>query len=85
MNNKDFLRLYPLTIFIPSDRIADFKKILLAANESFPIVSSEEQGRDPDGSIFYIRCETTHFAEGYFHLGALCGKFWADKQKGLLL
>lgn len=70
MNNKKFLRDYPLTVRIPAERIALFKKALIIANESFPLRMINEQP-EADSTIFYIVCETKYYAEAYYHFGKL--------------
>ncbi len=79
MSNKQFLRDCPLTIKIPTARVVAFEHALRLADESFPYRIKSTMW-DDDGKIYHIVCETTYFADAYFHLG----KMTAQAFEGLL-
>lgn len=81
--NKKFLRDCPLEIRMPRERVADFRKLLRVANESY-VLNVVNESLDQDGIIFTIVCPMTSFAEAYMHLGRLCGQYWYNQIKSYL-
>lgn len=65
-----------LLIKIPAGLLASFNDILEQAAEQFSFNVTVVQV--DDFCTISIFCPDKSFAEAYYHLGALCGKLWAD-------
>lgn len=78
MNNKEFLKEYPLAISIQLEDLNGFREVLSKANESYPIEYREELYNQFVN--FYITICTTNFAYGYWHIGCLHNQFLSSKK-----
>lgn len=74
MNNKEFLKYYPLELCLPTTEAKALRRIIKIANESHVLDVREELGVKV-GNLqyynFYLTCPTTTFASAYFHFGLL--------------
>lgn len=86
MNNKEFLKYYPLELSLPTTEAKALRKVIKKANESHVLDVREEIGIKV-GNLqyysFYITCPMTTFASAYFHFGLLYCKhvlpIWEDR------
>lgn len=73
MENKDFLKKYPLQYSLPKEEAEALRKVLLKAGQSHAIEVVEELGVNTQSLQYYdffITCRTTGFAEAYAHIGS---------------
>lgn len=74
MNNKEFLKYYPLELSLPTTEAKSLRKVIKKANKSHVLDVREELGIKV-GNLqyynFYITCPMTTFASAYFHFGLL--------------
>jgi|JI10StandDraft_1071094.scaffolds.fasta_scaffold402645_3 hypothetical protein len=86
MNNKEFLKYYPLELSLPTTEAKALRKVIKKANESHVLDVREELGVKV-GNLqyynFYITCPMTTFASAYFNFGLLYCKhvlpIWKDR------
>lgn len=78
MDNKQFIKNYPLELSLPKKESEALRRVIKEANESFIYdvvetigVKTKEEEQYYD---FHIICPTTTFAQAYFHFGILYAK-----------
>ncbi len=76
MNNKEFIQNYPIELCLPEEGgcAEAVRKVYKLCAESYAVYLKEELGVKSSGwqyIDFKIHCETTGFAQAYFHFGLL--------------
>lgn len=77
MDNKEFIKKYPIELGLLGKEARALRKVIKEANESYVYEVIEEKGvKTKFGQYynFYIYCPTTSFANAYFHFGILYTK-----------